>query len=77
MKKRNRRHVSGECEMLEADYHLCQRRADYRMTRVDDSTQLLCTKHANKIRGQMDKHPESFAPVRFVSLRPAEQLTKY
>ena len=77
MKRVYPHHLKGDCELLLRGNRLCTVRASFKMTRSDATTQLLCTRHANQIRRQMDKHPESFAPVRFAQVNPAEQLSRY
>jgi hypothetical protein len=72
-----KKHIRGDCELLRKGNKLCATKASFTMTRADGTTQLLCTTHANQIRRQMDKHPELYAPVRFVQTNPAAQLSKY
>lgn len=77
MKRLDPRHVKGDCELLLKGNKLCAERAGVTMTRTDGTTQLLCLRHANRIKRQMAEHPESYAPVRFVQITPSLQLTKY
>lgn len=77
MKRLDPRHVDGDCQLLLKGNKLCNERASVKMTRTDATTQLLCLRHANRIKRTMDQHPGVFSLVRFVQITPSLQLTKY
>jgi hypothetical protein len=67
-KKIRQQHKADDCEEVMPDGFLCTHWAMFKMIRIDNSYKMLCTRHANAYRAQIDAHPELFNPVRFVTV---------
>lgn len=61
-------HVEGDCEVLLATGHLCGTHASFTMVRNDTSSMVMCTKHADQLRSQIEQHPNIFEPLRFTAI---------
>lgn len=62
-------HKDGDCESLTGDGALCSHWGMYKMTRIDGTSQVFCTRHRNLLDAVMQKRPESFNPVKWTTIK--------
>lgn len=62
-------HADGDCEAMLTEGRLCAYWGMFKMTRIDGTTKLFCTRHANALRDEHLKHPENFTAVKWSTVK--------
>ena len=69
MKRLRPPHKPGDCEAVCSDGKLCNLWAMYKMTRIDNTSIVYCTRHRSALDAHRALHREAYNPVTWSTVK--------